>query len=101
MAGRAAQGPGTSDLQAPVNTWRYFIWDSNLGLPVIKIHETPSTINPGSPLLDPESPVESSPPAQNASDCCGYNHVYRFSNRKKRSNPSESHFKDGGWKTGQ
>lgn len=58
------QGPGTSDLLAPVNTWCYFIWDSNLGLSVIKMHETWSTINPRSSLLDPESLAKSSTKCQ-------------------------------------
>lgn len=66
-----------------------------MGLSVIKIHETLPTINPRSPLLDPESPVKSSLPQQNVDDCSGYLHVYRFSNRKKRCNTSESHFRDG------
>lgn len=77
------QGPGPSDLLSPVNTWCYFIWESNSGLSVIKMHETQSTINPRSLLVDLKSLVKSSPPQQNVKYYLGYLDLYRYSYRKK------------------
>lgn len=58
------------------------------------MHETQSTINPRSTLLDPESLMKSSLPQHNVNGYLGYLYVYGFSNRKKRC-VSESHFRDG------
>lgn len=59
------------------------------------MHENQSTVNPRSTLLDPKSLMKSSSPQQNVNGCLGYLDVYGFSNRKKRCNDPEFHFRDG------
>ena len=59
------------------------------------MHENQSTVNPRSTLLDPKSLMKGSSPQQNVNGCLRYLDVYGFSNRKKRCNDPEFHFRDG------